>query len=242
VDEKAFYDRSDAFQRASHLPAHPGFWRRLLNRHTEDRFERAIVLMDTGQSFLDVGCGDGRLAALAMRRYSKVNCIDITSTRLEEARDRCIAAGGLEQIGQFITANLNQPIPLPDASFDAIAAVSVLEHVFDVYSFVRDCRRLLKPDGVLVVEVPNVAYFKHRLRLLLGHLPITSSPHGWADGFGWDGGHLHYFTKHAVTELFTSEGFEVRKIVESRAAFASQRSRWVSLLAGNFLIKVVKSQ
>lgn len=240
MDEKAFYDRSDAFQRASSLPALAGFWRRLLNRHTEDRFERAIVLMDGGENLLDLGCGDGQLAALAMSRYARVHCIDITDTRLEVARHRCIAAGSINQIGEFLTANLNEPLPLPDGSFDTIAAISVLEHVFDVYSFVRDCRRLLKPNGVIVVEVPNVAYFKHRIRLLLGRLPITSSPHGWADGFGWDGGHLHYFTKRAVTELFTSEGFEVKTIVESRAAFARQRSRWVSMLAGNFLIKAVK--
>jgi SAM-dependent methyltransferase len=196
--------------------------------------------METGESFLDLGCGEGQLAALAMKRYSKVNGIDITNARLEAARNLCIAMGRPDQVGQFLVANLNEPFPFPDTSMDAIAAVSVLEHIFDVYAFVRECRRVLKPNGVLLVEVPNVAYLKNRIRLLLGHIPITSSPLGWADGFGWDGGHLHYFTKSAVTNLFTGEGFDVKNVVESRASFARQRSWWASLLAGNFLIKAVK--
>lgn len=242
MDEKQFYERSDEFHNTSDAPSRLTPWRRLLNRYTEDRFERALACLETGQSFLDLGCGDGRLVALAMRNYSKVYGIDITDRRLEAARNRCLSSGRPDQIGRFLTANLNEPLPFPDASMDAVAAISVLEHVFDVYAFVRECNRVLSPKGVLVVEVPNIAYFKHRIRLLLGRLPITSSPYGWAEGFGWDGGHLHYFTKDAVTGLLAGEGFRVSKIVESRASFARQRSYWVSLLAGNFLIKAVKTE
>jgi ubiquinone/menaquinone biosynthesis C-methylase UbiE len=176
-----------------------------------------------------------------MRNYSKVNGIDITSKRVEAARSWCISSGKPDQIGQFIAENLNEPFTFPSASVDAISAISVLEHVFDVYEFIRECKRVLRTNGVLVIEVPNIAYVKHRIQLLLGRLPITSSPHGWADGYGWDGGHLHYFTKDAVTGLLTGEGFKVSKIVESRAPFARQRSYWPSLLAGNFLIKAIKA-
>jgi len=240
VDEKQFYDRSDEYQSLYSAPSRLTPWRAFLSRHTEDRFERAMACFEGGQSFLDLGCGDGHLAAMAMRNYSKVNGIDITNKRLEKARNRCLVSGKPDQIGQFLAANLNEPFPFSSASLDAVSAISVLEHVFDVYAFVRECSRVLRPNGVLVIEVPNIAYFKHRLQLLLGRLPITSSPHGWADGFGWDGGHLHYFTKEAVTGLLAGEGFKVSKIVESRAPFARQRSYWASLLAGNFLIKAIK--
>ena len=241
MDEKEFYDHSDAFQRSATAEAPLTAWRRLANRHTADRFQRALMMLETGQDFLELGCGGGELCALAMKRYSTVHGIDIASRRLEEARSLCSSAGRPEQVGQFLVGNLNDPCPFPDGSLDSIAAISVLEHVFDVYSFVRDCRRLLRPSGILLIEVPNLAYLKNRLRLLFGNLPITSSPYGWADGFGWDGGHLHYFTKNAITNLLTGEGFEVKSIVESRAAFANQRSYWVSLLAGNFLIKAAKT-
>lgn len=240
MDERQFYDRSNEFLSSLSLPTHHTPWRRFLIRNTEDRFQRAAACLDGGYSFLDLGCGDGQLTALALRNYSKVNGIDITGKRVEEARNRCIALGKPDQIGEFLVTNLNEPIPFPDSSMDAISAISVLEHVFDVYDFVRECRRALKPEGVLVIEVPNLAYFKHRIRLALGYLPVTSSPHGWADGYGWDGGHLHYFTKDTVTGLLTNEGFKVSEVMESRAPFAKQRSYWTSLLAGNFLIKSIK--
>ena len=240
MDEKQFYDRSDEFLSSLSFPTHQTPWRRFLIRNTEDRFERAAACLDGGDSFLDLGCGDGQLTALAMRNYTKVNGVDITGKRVEEARSRCISLGKPDQIGEFLVTNLNEPLPFPDSSMDAISAISVLEHVFDVYDFVRECKRVLRPKGELLIEVPNLAYFKHRIRLALGHLPVTSSPHGWADGYGWDGGHLHYFTKDTVTGLLTDEGFKVSKIMESRAPFAKQRSYWPSLLAGNFLIKSKK--
>ena len=241
MNEKKFYERSDEFLGSFKTPSRLAPWRKFLIRHTEDRFERAMACFEGGQSFLDLGCGDGQLAALAMRNYSKVNGIDITSKNVEAARKLCISSGKPDQIGQFLTVNLNETFPFSSASLDAISGISVLEHVFDVYEFIRECKRVLRTHGVLVIEVPNIAYLKHRIQLLLGRLPITSSPHGWADGYGWDGGHLHYFTKDAVTGLLTGEGFKVSKIVESRAPFARQRSYWPSLLAGNFLIKAIKA-
>jgi len=241
MNEKQFYIRSDEFESSTSSSSQLTPWRRLMNRHTEDRFMRAMACFEGGQSFLDLGCGHGELTALALSKYSKVNAIDITNKRLDEALKFCISIGKPEQIGKFIVTNLNEPFPFPDASMDGISAISVLEHVFDVYEFLRECNRLLKPNGELVIEVPNIAYFKHRIQLLLGRLPITSSPNGWADGYGWDGGHLHYFTKDAVAGLLNGEGFKVRIIVESWAPFARQRSYWPSLLAGNFLIKAIKA-
>jgi ubiquinone/menaquinone biosynthesis C-methylase UbiE len=172
MDEKQFYDRSNEFLSSLSFPTHQTPWRRFLIRNTEDRFERAAACLNGGYSFLDLGCGDGQLTALAMRNYSKVNGVDITGKRVEEARNRCISFGKPDQIGEFLVTNLNEPIPFPDSSMDAISAISVLEHVFDVYDFVRECRRVLKPQGVLVIEVPNLAYFKHRIRLVLGYLPV----------------------------------------------------------------------
>ncbi len=240
MNEKEFYERSDEFLSSQNSSSLQTPWRRFLNRHTEDRFERAMSCFEGGKSFLDLGCGDGHLVALAMRNYSRVNGIDITSKLVQCALKRCISSGGSDQIGKFIASNLNEPFPFSSASLDAVSAISVLEHIFDVYEFVRECKRILRPSGVLLVEVPNIAYFKHRTQLLLGRLPITSSPHGWADGYGWDGGHLHYFTKDAVCGLLTGEGFKVIRVLESRAPFANYRSCWPSLLAGNFLIKAVR--
>ena len=185
---------------------------------------------------LDYGAYDGRMLNQFVKDkiVNKAISVDLNKDIVESNQSSLVSEHNL------ILIYKGEPLPFENEVFDCITMIGVLEHVFDVYDFVRECRRVLKPQGVLVIEVPNLAYFKHRIRLALGYLPVTSSPHGWADGYGWDGGHLHYFTKDTVTGLLTDEGFKVSKIMESRAPFAKQRSYWTSLLAGNFLIKSKK--
>jgi len=240
VDEKEFYKCSHEFlHKSSQVSVPLSSWRRLLNRFLENRFEVAAACLETGLNFVDLGCDDGQLAMIAAKKYSVVHGVDISSERVKQARD-LIAASYPNRVGQFLVANLNRTFPFPDASMDAIGAIAILEHVFDVYFFVRECHRILTSQGIIVIEVPNVAYLKNRIRLLMGRIPITSSPYGWAEGFGWDGGHLHYFTKGTIEQLLNSQGFKVKRITTSRGPFISQRNVWASLLAGTFLVKAVK--
>lgn len=46
------------------------------------------------------------------------------------------------------------PVPLPDATVDTILSTQVLEHVFDFHGYLADCKRLLRPDGRLIISVP----------------------------------------------------------------------------------------
>lgn len=88
--------------------------------------------------------------------------------------------------------------------------------------------RVLRPGGELVIDVPNVASFTNRLRILLGRVPVASRDPGW------DGGHLHYFTKHALDRFLKSEGFDIldRKTTGGQPYL---REWWISLLGGELL-------
>jgi ubiquinone/menaquinone biosynthesis C-methylase UbiE len=83
---------------------------------------------------------------------------------------------------------VNKKIDFPDEMFDAVTCIAVIEHVFDPYFVVGEVHRVLKDGGIFVAEVPNIAYIKQRVKLLLGKLPVTSSPYHWKE-IGWDGGH-----------------------------------------------------
>ena len=79
-------------------------------------------------------------------------------------------------------------IPFPDASFDHVLCVEVLEHVDDPRGFVREVARVLRPRGSLVLTVPWSARVHH-------------IPHDY-----------HRFTRHALELLFSGEGFEAIRI------------------------------
>jgi SAM-dependent methyltransferase len=125
--------------------------------------------------------------------------------------------------------DLNQdPLPFPDEHFDGITFLAVLEHVFDPYTVIREIHRVLRPGGELVLAVPNVASLTNRARILLGRIPVTSTDDGW------DGGHLHYFTKHDLDWFLRSEGFEVLTRKTS-GGHPELREWWISLLAGELI-------
>lgn len=47
------------------------------------------------------------------------------------------------------------PLPLPDASFDEVECIDVLEHVEDIVAVMRDLHRLVRPSGQLVIAGPH---------------------------------------------------------------------------------------
>jgi SAM-dependent methyltransferase len=51
----------------------------------------------------------------------------------------------------------------PDQSFDAVTLNQVIEHVHDPVSLIRECLRILKPGGKLVLATPNIESFGHQI-------------------------------------------------------------------------------
>ncbi len=67
----------------------------------------------------------------------------------------------------FKTADMNRPLPFNDESFDAVVSIEGIEHIERPFDFVRECRRVLKPGGVLLLTTPNVSSLRSRWRWFL---------------------------------------------------------------------------
>lgn len=202
------------------------------------REELALSLLDKGDKLLDVGCGRGSLIFKAKQKFTEVYGIDISPSRIEQAR-RIMAEKYPDNHGiHFSLCNINNKLDFPDCTFDTVTAIAFIEHIFDPYFVVGQTNRVLKEDGIFIANVPNIAYIKHRINLFFGYLPITSSACNWKE-IGWDGGHLHYFTKKTFCGLLEECGFKILKVTGS-GLFAKFRNFYPSLFTGDICVKAQK--
>lgn len=213
--------------------------RKILKRWDINRYDIAYKLAKKGEKVLDIGCGNGDMLFRLINKFDKFYGIDITPSRLEEARKTATEKYGSSlKTFNFGEGNLDERMDFESNFFDTIICLAILEHVYDIYSLVKELHRVLKPGGYVIVEVPNIAYLKYRIKLLFGILPITSSPYNWEE-VGWECGHIHYFTMKKLCELFESQGFKI--IRKTGGGFlAPFRNWWPSLLTGDLIIKTRK--
>lgn len=231
MDPKALYSEISASkvsgeraQKVARDPLHRFVLDPIFDPFANPRAEVALSLLAGGERLLDLGCWAGAFLARVERaeRYQQLIGVDLVAEGVDKARARGFDA-------RVVDLNAD-PLPFPDAHFDGVVHLAVLEHVFDPYAVIREVHRVLRPGGEFVIAVPNVASLTNRIRILFGRIPVTSSD------AGWDGGHLHYFSKHALDHFLADEGFEVleRRTTGGRAAL---RECWISLLAGELIYR-----
>lgn len=164
---------------------------------------------------LEYGCGSGSLLLGLAReeRFKQCYGIDISEKALEKIHQAW--ASLTDEQESVSKVNLSLPtddrLPnIPSGTFDVVISVATVEHVLDPYIVLDELHRIAKPNGVLICSVPNYAYLKHRLQLLFGIQPRTGTDEPvdkWREE-GWDGMHLHTFTKSSFSTLLQECGWQ----------------------------------
>ncbi|MFT4582685.1 MAG: SAM-dependent methyltransferase [Gammaproteobacteria bacterium] len=75
-----------------------------------------------------------------------------------------------------IRGDLNKAPPFEGSAFDSIFGLSVLEHLLYPCSYIKECHRVLKDDGSLIILTPNISTFFTAALILFGKIP-SSGPH-----------------------------------------------------------------
>jgi len=66
-----------------------------------------------------------------------------------------------------IRLDMNHVFPVEDNSYDYISCIEGLEHLENQFGFIRECRRVLKKGGILVLSTPNILNIASRMKYLL---------------------------------------------------------------------------
>jgi SAM-dependent methyltransferase len=136
---------------------------------------------------LDVGCASGLFLKLAAGAGWAVEGIEPSETLHRTA------AAALAGVGQVHCGTLEES-GLAPGSFDAITIWDVLEHVPDPNGFLARCRSLLRPEGRLYANVPNID--SKEARLLGKRWPLLLAEH------------LNYFNRSSLTICGQKAGLE----------------------------------
>ena len=216
--EASFYDRlysTDAeYGGGSYdierLVTAPGF-RRWIKRVGSAPFSYLEVACGKGQFILDLTTRLKSAAGMSVARIAAVDLIKPQGPIL----DRITPQPEFQQASVDGTR-----LSYDDASFDLVTCNHVLEHIFETEKFLRELRRVVRPTGLVVVSVPNVAAWMNRITFLFGGQPLSSEVGTERITYGYwpkslqsrltrysPSGHIRDFTPRSLRELTAACGF-----------------------------------
>ena len=154
------------------------------------RFRQVSRQVKAGDRVLDVGCGRGLVLAKLRARGCEVVGTELSAHSSKYAR---------EQLGLEILQKNLMDCTFPDNAFDCITLFHSLEHLPVPSHELRELRRIVKPGGKVLVEVPRFDSFYSKIfRDKWFHLDVPR--------------HLYHFEDDTLLSLLEQDGFEVMEV------------------------------
>ncbi len=147
---------------------------------------------------LDLGCGTGTFGG-ALKGRQPCEVIGVTFNP-EEAN---LARGKLDTV---VVADLNEYNPAPLGTFDCVVCSHVLEHLYRPQELLSRLGPCLSGGGVLLVALPNVLFWRQRLRFSFGAFRYTN------EGL-MDTTHYRFFDWWTAREMIEQSGLQILEAV-----------------------------
>ncbi|MFE3032179.1 class I SAM-dependent methyltransferase [Streptomyces canus] len=185
----------------------------LINAYYERPAMLALAGEVAGRRILDAGCGSGPLFAALRDRGAIVSGFDASAGMLELARRRLGDSADLQ------VADLGNPLPYSDDTFDDVLASLVLHYLEDWGPALAEVRRILKPGGRLIASVdhPFAVHLMHRQAGREAEYPYFNTTN-WTEEWTMSGHtalmSIWHRPLHAMVEAFTGAGFRITAISE----------------------------
>lgn len=147
------------------------------------------------KSILDVGCSSGWFLSQLSLCYprAKMTGVDIYKSSIEYGKH-------LYPSMHLLCADAHK-MPFADKTFDVIVCTEVLEHVLKPEQVLQEIRRVLKPDGIAIIEM-DTGNFLFRL---IWHWWTNIRRGVWRDS------HIHAFNTEKLESIIKRNGFLITK-------------------------------
>lgn len=150
-------------------------------------------IKETPHSILDVGCASGWFLFQLSKRFKKASCvgIDIYKDAIEYGKKKYSKI-------KFRVADAHK-IPYKANTFDLVICTEVLEHIDHPETVLKEIKRVLKKNGIAVIELDS------------GSALFSISWFLWRIGKGgvWKDAHLHSFNPDKLEKLIKKAGFKI---------------------------------
>lgn len=176
-------------------------------------FEVLAQYTESGDKVLDLGCGNGRLLDLLRDKNINYIGVDNSSTLISLAQKRY--PGADFQVGDALN------LPFPDNHFDKVYSIAVLHHIPSKelrQRFLKEAKRVLRPEGLLILTVWNLwqwRSFKYNLKYAILKL-LGLSKLDFKDVFvPWAKTrqrYFHCFSRGEFKRVVESVGFKVERV------------------------------
>ncbi len=152
-----------------------GIYQDAMSRAYDTALTHVAADVNDRTRMLDCGASDGlifdRIASRAPLQSACYQGIEWNADRVDTAVRR-----GLD----VRQGDLNKSIAFDNDTFTCICALSVLEHLLNPCRFMKECHRVLRPGGSLVLLTPNISTYFTAALILAGRMP-SSGPHPDSD-------------------------------------------------------------
>jgi len=166
-------------------------------KYYENALEELEKVAPGRGELLDVGCAMGVFLNLARRRGWRPTGVDPSRIAAQRAK---------EWFGLSVTVGELEKLQFPSTHFDVVTLWDVLEHLRDPVAYLQEIWRILKEEGLLLIQTINVdnllyqmGYWSYRLSFGGFRSPIARLYPSY---------HLHYFTEQVLYRLLKENGFQ----------------------------------
>lgn len=172
------------------------------SKNTHNVVAQLLLEDKTCKKVLDIPSGAGAFTNRLLQQNIEVHSADIENIMMVENKN-------------FREADMNKRLPYEDNTFCAVVCIDGIEHIERPFDFVRECYRVLKPGGHLIISTPNISSIRSRWRWFwTGHHNKCKAPLNEISPTPLH--HINMISYPEIRYLLHTNKFEISQVATNR--------------------------